>query len=456
MLQQILCHLIKRLDIEIGQSYYQAISGLIGLFQPLFLERNGVVYILDSTMLSVGGFPEPDAITPSTYKTIQTNSTVDIINGYVVTYNENREAWDSYDEDSTTTVNIVTDEDEGTTTKIEETTFIRNYRRRSTPAVVVRTETISIVNETWIIDPVVYEDGDYHLVNRTTEHFEYDETGKILTRTKDEFARIPIWYPSVNPLSSPGDGYWQYDFMQVRYERDETTYKTNPYKRGTQYRDTFNQTARAFIYIDPDNIYETKDTAGVLEIDPDREVPVKYKQEYVTAVRSGILSEDGETEFGPVMSRFETVTPVNKDFSRVQTKEIDFINKVVTVNVAEEQIGEVSTSSQVSIQKRFVAFAAGGLRDNGRLDSLNIGEVPLGAGIALAQRKLARQNGQQYTLTMVLFGFDTIIDRGSVIGVNGRNDEYLGAHLVEGYTIDGKSLGTDRQTIETTIESLKI
>jgi hypothetical protein len=445
---------IKRIDIEIGQSYYQAISQLFGVFEPILLERDGVVYILDSTMLSVSGFDAPISISPSTYKSISASLAVDRINGYIVNYNESQEAWDSYEDTSTFTSNSIIDIDEEKETVVETTTFIRNYKRLSIPGLVVRAEVTRILTETYVIDGVAYNTEDPVLINRTDERFTYDHTGKVLRRTKTEDARIPIWYPSTNPESADGDGFWEYDFQNVRYEQDDSVYKVNPFKHGTEYRETLSQFARSLVYIDPDKIFETIDEAGVLDIDPDREVPVDYKQEYVNAYRSGNLSEDGETEFSPVMSRLEKVIPINKDFSRVETKEIDFLTKVVDINVSEEQIGEIATSSQVSLQKRFIVYGYGQDRTTGRLDSLNIGEVPLVYGIALAQRKIARVNTRQVNLSMNLIGFDPIIDRGNTVKVIGRDSENLGNYLLEGYTIDGKQLGTPRQLIETLIDAL--
>lgn len=447
---------VKRLDIQIGQSYFQTVGQLFGVFNPIILERNGTVFILDSTMLIPGGFDAPTSITPSKYKVLSINRAANNINGYIVQYNENKDAWDDYDETEDVVVNEITDIDEGKTTILESFTTTRYYRRSSVPGVVVRAEVRKIISNTYVIDPVIYSTTDPVIINRTVEKFVYDATGKVLRRTKFESARIPLWIASTNPSSAPGDGKWEYQFVEVKYEQDDSEYKDNKFKRGTEYRQTFSQFTRALIYIDPDLQYETKDEAGVLDIDPDKEVPVKYKQEYVTAYRSGNLDEDGLTEYGVIATRFEKVTPIDKDFSRVQTNEVDFITKVVVVNVAEEQIGEISTSSQVHIQKEFIVFAPGATRDSRRLDTINIGEIPIVYGIALVQRKINKANSKSRQVSSELIGFDPYVDRGNTVKMVGRNSENLGNYLLEGYGIDGKLLGLPGQTIMMQVEGQQV
>lgn len=446
---------VKRLDIEIGQSYYQSISALFGVYEPLILERDGTVYIYDSTFISVPGFGAPKTITTSKYKSVVTSKTFNDINGYIVNYVESKDAWDTVEEIVDNSISEIIDIDEGKVTIVETDNYIKNYKRQSIPGVVVRSAISKIFVFTRIIDPVVYGSDDPVLINRTEEYFTYDDTGKVIRRVKYEYARIPIWYPSVNPESADGDGYWQYDFQGVRYEQDDSEYKANPFRNGTEYRETLSQIARALIYIDPEKIYEIKDEAGVLEIDPDKEVPVDYKQQYVDAYRSGNLDPEGIVEYGAVFSRYEKVTPVTKDFSRVETKEIDFLTKVISVNVSEEQVGEIATSSQTAISRRFIVFGYGGVRNNQRLETLNIGEIPLPYGIALANRKLLRHGLDNVNLSAELIGVDLAIDRGTVVSVIGRDSQNLGAYLIEGFTIDGKNLGTSRQTVMTTLEGLK-
>lgn len=445
---------VKRIDIEIGQSYFQTVGQLFGVFEPIIVERDEVVYILDSSMLSVAGFGSPNTITPLTYKSLVINRNINDINGYIVKYNESKNAWDSYDDNEDTVTNEVVDIDENKSTIMETTTFTRNYKRMSIPGVIVRSEIRKIITDIFIIDPVAYNTTDPVLINETVEQFTYDSTGKILRRIKRESTRVPIWYPSTNPVSAPGDGYWQYDFIDVRYEQDNSVYKANQFKHGTEYRETFSQIARALVYIDPDKIFETKDEVGVLEIDPDKEVPIDYKQEYVAAYRAGNLSEDGETEYSAVMSKFEKVTPLNKDFSRVETKETDFLTKIIIINVAEEQVGEIATSSQLSVKKQFIVYGYGMTRDSRRLETLNIGEIPLVYGVALAQRKIEHNNSKEKHLSMEIIGFDPTIDRASVISVIGRDSENLGNYLLIGYSIEGKMLGTPRQIVMTTAEGL--
>lgn len=435
---------VTRLDIEIGQSYFQGVSGLFGAFEPVLVERDNVIHILDSTSLSIGGFPTNKTITIKDYKTLSLARTFTDINGYVIRYTQNQAAWDYFDEEDTETQNAVIDEDEARTTYFYTSTTVRSFRKRSFPSAVVRTEVTRIVTETWVSDPT-----GTHLINSTVEVFTYDPLGKQLRREKTESARVPIFYPGVT------SGHWEYNFGTVKYERDLSIYKPNPYKRGTEYRSEFNQITRAFIYIDPDKQFETNDITDPLDIEPDREVPTDYKQEYVTAYRSGNLKEPDTDEFGEIIpntyfgamfSRLEKIIPLSEDLSRVETKEVDYLNNITIVNVSQEQVGEISTNSQVPSSRRAIVIAGNGNRNNKRLETFNIGEIPIGVGIGLALRKLAK-NDRPGQISIEYIGFDLSIKRGTILNATERNLASLGSFFIQGWRIEGRNMGTTEQTV---------
>ncbi len=440
---------IKRLDIGIGNSYFQAISGLIGVFEPLILERNERIRILDSSRVWPNGFGTPKQVTPTQYQSFQLDREFNDINGYVVEFTSSKEAWDSYEDKETEVINIIEDVDEAKVTTITTITYTRDYHRDAIPAVVVRSEVTKIETQIKVTEVKTLEDGttyiDEPIIDETIEEFTYDRVGKLLTRDKHQWSRVPIWIPV------GVDGHWEYSFEEVRYEHDESKYKDNKHKKETEYRETLEQWVRAMVYTDPDKRYEPIETTDPFDIDPDKEVPQDYKMEYVTAFRSGVLQDDGEVSFEPISSRIEKVIPVNSEMSRVETKEVDMITNITVVNVAEEQVGEISTNSQIPASSRVIVYGTGETRSSRRLETLNVGEVPIVQGIALARRKLGRRNNKNRTINMTIIGVDLAIDRGTVVNAIGRDNENLGNYMTEGWSIEGKALGTKQQTIMTSI-----
>ena len=454
---------IKRLDINIGQPFISAISGLIGVFSPLFIDIGGAVHILDSTMLWIGGSSTPKTLTTSKYRVTRLGKVWPDINGYVVEYVESHDAWDTNKDDDDTVTNTIVDEDENRITQVYTTTTVRSYYRSSLPSIVVRKETVKVLTETWVNDPALYGDG-FVLINSSREDFIYDHIGKIIEHGKRESARVPFWYPSESPLSKAGEGQWQYTFTTVKYEHEEYVYKENPFKHGTEYRESLFQYTRALIYTDRDKQFETTDKTDPLDLDPDKEVPIKYKELYIDAYRGGNLQEPDldpdanskppvfpytyyeNVSFEPSQARFEYTVPVSKDVARTETKETDHITKVVTMNVTEEQIGEFSTSSQVGQTRRAIVFSSGGVRTSRRIETLNIGEIPLEYGIPLAQRKLAKANINT-EMQCELIGYDPGISKGTILGVTGREGVSLGGYLTEGWQVTLDKLGTPEQSV---------
>lgn len=447
---------IPRVDIDMGQSFYQAISGLFGVFNPLIYERDGVVFLIDASLGWPSGFGTPKTITPSTYKGIVKNKLHSDINGYIVQYNDSQSAWDSSTEEETQHEQIVTDIDENKQTRVTTTTTTRKFFNSDTPSVIVRQEIIKVIATTRVTDPVIYP-GEERLINQTEEYFQYDALGKILNRVKYEYAQVPMWFRSINPDFQQTNGKWEYEVRLVREEFDEYVYKDNLYKASSEYREQLNQYVRELIYIDPDKLYETVESPDdPQEIDPQKEIPIDFKERYVDAVRGGNLDPEGEVTWGSTAARLEFVEPTSIDTAKVSTKEIDYLTSIIVTNVTEEQVGEYAVSNQIGSTRRAIVYGVGGDRDNRRMEILNIGEVPLAYGVALAQRKLARNNDNDVKLSAEIIGIDLQIKRGVVTKIIGRDSEDLGNFLTEGFRITGSKLGTDEQTIMTSVELVKI
>jgi len=397
------------------------------------------------------------------------NNTQEVgIDGYLIEHAQDDDAWDTFEIEINTTSNLITDPQEKKSTLFETETHTKNYLKEGNE-IPVKSETFQIYTKTTVEETANQTDADGNeqydsngdaiqetttkITNSTREFFYYDALDRLQVREKYESQRVPVWVDLGNP-AFPTDGKWEYQFLDVKYEKDEYLYAENPFKEDEQYRQILYQFSRGMIYVEPEKQYETKNKSGLVEIDPEKEVPEQYRQSYVDAYLGGNLADDGIIDFGSLTSRFERVTPRPNDEAIVETKENDYITGVSRLNVTEQQVGALSQSGQIKKTKKVVVFGPNG-RTNGRIESLSTGDISYGQSIALALRLLQRKNIGNSSITMELIGLDMRVRRGLILNAVGRDDENLGNYLTEGFRRSGTNINQRGQILNTSIQGRK-
>lgn len=400
----------KRLDCSMFESYLSAIGGVIGIFEPLFFEKDDIIWIIDTTAILPPGFPDPRTITGSNYSTLGNSKQNDPIEAYEVSYSEDLLNWDYFTLDTKTDTTV-----SGTVGGFdfitnEVVTKTREYRRNSAPNIIVSTSIDSIeTTQTETFGKVL---------STILEEFTYDFLGRETKRVTTSEQRIPRY---VQGLVSES-------LEVVNKSTTKTTYRQHPYEPNKQYKSKVEHTVEGLRYVDPDPYLEDKE----------------YIQRYTDAHLSGNIVESGTSNFGQISSRVETTTPLPNRESKLKVQEIDYLTEppLLVVNTVDIAVGDIGISSTLPRQKKIIVTLDPELvitdRRKGRL---NIGDMPISLGMALAIRLLNKRKFKNHQLSMNLVNIDWNIRRGSLIKALGRNNEDLGNFLIEGFQIVMKSLG---------------
>jgi hypothetical protein len=419
---------VRRVNVDIGQSYLDAVGGIFGVFDPLLFEKNNVLYILDTTALLPAGFPAPRSITADWYKTVQLTRERLNLEGFILSYSDNDRGFDYF------TIKLEQKTQESGSgqqyTEIYSETYTREYRRLSMPGVIVKTDIESQYKKVSAYSP----DGSFTAINETYEYFYYDYFGRISQRKLEGYAYIP-WLEDTETSTII------FASQHVRTEDDLYEYAQHPYIRDKQYRKSL-----------------TKRVYGLIYIDNNQYLNDNYKQEYIIAHRMGIISkfESINRTEGPILTRTEKEFPQRDGTTKVEVKEIDHISGAVTIDDQSEQAGQSTVGGLVPRTNRMIVYETDDHeRSGGLLESLSIAEIPVELGIALARRKLKSARTRKRSLDMELIGLDHSLRRGSLLTVVGRG-ETIGVFIIEGYSISMSNLGTPEQIINMNLKGREI
>ncbi len=410
---------IKRYDCAAGTSYYEALKGYIGMWDPLIYSEGNTLWVVDTTMVAPSNLPSGRPFTPKLYQNSSNTATKDHIGGLLLHYIELASQWDYY--------TLTTDDPERTgseTTFTETVRQYREYRKRSLPFVVQRRALDKETTEVRLNNPTFGP-----LIETIVNDLQYDGAGRISQRIRTTDSLLP---------SSAGI----FSTQRSETETETYTYLQHPYKQRQIYLATKKYTRTGLMVWNEENAH----------------LGMPFKQSLKDAHRSGnltweLLAQPGAVRTIPIESRIETARPLRSGDVRVSVIETDELARVVTRQYTEERAGDIGLSTLVPSQQRMYVYPDDPVNpdDNSRIDPIHIGEVPLGIGLPLARRTLKQRMKPNGSIDMVGIGFERGMKIGGTVSLYGRNEpgdltleglaRYLGEYLITIIRLTGTESG---------------
>lgn len=415
---------IKRLDVSMFSSYLDSIGQIIGNFEPLFFEQDGVLWIIDATAVLPSGFPSPRVIGVNRYSTFSQSKQNDQIEVFEINYSEDDSSFDFYTINVTVETNFtgVASTFNYINTRIETRT--REYRRNSNPSVVVSSAVEKVETKR--------TDSSGHILSITTEVFSYDGLGREIKNVITSQERVPIYL---------GDDLSE-SLETVSVTTSKTTYAQHPYEYNKQFKKRTIQEVDGLFYIDSDKYLDND-----------------YKQLYTDAHLNGNISPSGSRQSGPVSSRTETITPLPNGEAKLKVEEWNFLVSPpsLVLDKSDTAVGDVGLNSTLSRQRKIrVSLDNTLIVSSKRKAQMSIGDMPIQVGIALATRLLNKRKFKGHEASMDIIGIDWAIRRGLIIKALGRESEDLGNYIIEGYSALFDELGLPNQNVSMTINGVQV
>lgn len=419
---------VRRADFVQTESYLDGIAGHIGIFRPVFYVRDNVFWILSSMLPFPEGFAAPLELRSDRIKSGSLSAAFERIDGYILRYSQDER---DYDYVTTELVPLPTETEGGSFgdpsySEIFRTQTIRKYFKSSSPFVPVRTEKLS--EKTEVRATVA---GALTTVSTETEQYFYNSFGLATQIKTDGFALVPN-------MSDP-------DF-------------TNNFTRSKA-------VIKQFFY-NPDRFDPRRqvlagsktDVSGLIATDTqNQQLGKDFRQELTNdAFRAGNLKEGMTVDFGAIRTIAETISQTAPGQFEIRSRTSDFLTDPPTVDHAptESRAGDASINATTTAQSELTVLRPGAIRQNARLKTLTIAELPTRYGISLAQTRLANPNPKSGSITLI--GIDLSLRRGAIFTLFDRDDNQVGNFLIEGFQITGKNLGRREQVSEQVLQVIEI
>jgi hypothetical protein len=414
---------IRQGGCDIKSTFFSAIKQHIGMFDPLIFERDGVIWIVDATMQLPAGFPDPDELSLARSPQLGLSQKREELDGFIVLFSES-DAGEYYvyrspadDEEI-----IGSSGDPGYSRTVIERTF-KDWYNSNAPGVVIRSELYSETKSTYdnssSVTPIAVE--------QTVR--EYDGFNREKKITKTNQAKVP---------DLPA-GTFQ-SLQDVSQEIYEVVYSPHPWKPRKQIMSRESKIRQALVAVDADQKYLGND----------------FKQELTEAHKAGNLKVGMTTSFEAVQTSITKYSPQPNGQTRVETRFIDVLRPLVEFSSTEVKTGDVELPGETSREMRVIVLSSDVAARSGKpLKDLPIGELPIQYGKPLARRKLLRAQNDPGQVQAQIFGVDLSIGRGVTKMVPYRDGSF-GTMMIEGYRIQGSSLGLPDQVIDTQAQGVII
>lgn len=418
----ILDYNVRRIDFPLTETYFDAISGLMGVYEPLPFIVGTELWIQSADFELSPGMPRPEVLTIRDYRDLEVEENVLRADALLVDYQANENEFDEINFRTEQSFSSAGDSSEYTTTEVE--TIIRDYKFRGR---VMRSD-IRFVNT--ITRGYHPSSNLFQKISEITETKTYNSQGRERLSIKVEKALVPVYENSG----------WTWDFSTILTETHETLYGAHPYRPSETIQKGYNFYSTGLIYEDPDN--------------PSADVP--FAMSFKDAYRSGNLSETAIIRTGRIKTSREWLEPRNGQV-RIKGETIDHIRNV-TINAYDEvRPGDNGFPTISTVSRPILVFPeTGGALTGKPVVDLSVGELPLTYALPLARRRLRRLRDRPRTFSLAIYGWIDNLRRGAIYVLKDRQGTDLGTMLVEGYSVSGKSLGTAEREIVTVLRGREI
>lgn len=398
---------IKMVQFQAGVPYINAISGIIGMFEPILsaIDENGnfVLYIQDGTSVIASAMPTPREVTISKATSLGISDEVPRIGGLIINVASNRKFYDYIQgrfESETDTIQ----EAGGPFIQTVTVTNYYDFYRFSNPDEPIKSE----ISQQQVIQ---YEDG--WPINETLDKYYYDSVGNLTLKHRTVSANIP---------QGPQ---FALTWTEVATETERHFYAVHPYDINQIYRIYYYRFVEGLFYIDEENT----------------QIGEPYKKYAVDAYRAGNVNEDMIIDRGPISTYRESVTILRKNQVKVKTEEIDHLSGQVSTDEEITRDGAVGSNGFVDEQRRYYIYREGQTELNGQVEQVNMGELPFTMALALGKKILRNREHASERVSFNLIGIDTSLVRGMGINPRGRNGEDLGNFIIDSRSFQGSENG---------------
>lgn len=407
---------VRRLDVNVTESFNDAAAGILGTYRPLVFVENDVLKILDSSVALPAGFAAPIALQHSQYKNAEFTVTEQAADGFIVRHVDQDADFDYYsDRDVPLPDKVFGSEGSSDYTETQTVLTYRDFYKLSSPAVPIRTEKIRHV--TTIRGMLA---GTLQELSETTERSEFDSKLRLRTIEKRKTAAIPDLSETFPIIT-----------REIRRETTRFEYKPDIKNPRREVLATTSKRVTGLILTDDQNLH----------------LDQPFKQEFYDAWRSGNFTGEGQTvESGTIATEIETLEQNPRGQNEMRFVAVDYMTNPPNVHgdVTDARGGDPTTNAETSGVKDVIVYRTGLTdRTDAKLVVFPGGEFRISNLRALAKRLLDKR--QVRTGTIELKGLNLAFGRGSVLTLYDRDGNSAGSYIVEGRSITGQNLGTREQ-----------
>lgn len=420
---------LSRADFPFTQSLRASISGVIGTFEPVLFTVGNDLWILDKTAAVPEEF-SPQALSPDTFKDWQMQMpSGPILDGFLLSYVDSNTQANFYVDRLVQTTEETGQYGNADYTRTETSRTYRDWKNTSDPLVVLRSEIIREVRS-------VYQNL-LTLIERETETHTFDAQGKRTNTLRTREAFVP-------DLNNEG----AFSLQTTRRETQSVFYTPDPKNSKRFLQNKVITQIRGLIAVDAENTYLDKEG---------NQAP--FKKEFEKAHEAGNISLSMTTEFGPLETVTETLTPLGNNQYQVRVSVYDHLLEKTKNPVSEPKTGDATLNGSSGRSRKLLVLREGltqATRTGRPIETFAVGELPLYFAKPLARRMLARRLAKKQSGTIEIAGFDETVERGVFFRVLDRDATSFGIFLAEGYSVEGTNLGTPNQQIITRIDCSEI
>jgi hypothetical protein len=423
---------VGRVDIRLGQSFYDAIKPVIGSYEPILSVRGTTVWLQDGTVLKENGFPAPKEVPIENWSTAGRASSRGRDEGMLLSMIHNIEDL-TY---QTTRLDDPIFEVSGNVAdgSYSITSIIRTWREYRKQA-----EPFVIVGQDLSIEDRETKDVDGFIISTSHEVFNYNAANRIESRVKKIYSLVPDLDPWNIAMDSAEAAFRAaYLISHPDATESEIQAAVNDALKNIvpsySMQDTFTEVESYEFLPYPfesnrDFLYK-RDLVqrGLITLDDiQRQLGKPFRQAYQIGIRSGNLKRHITLVYGTIKTHRETAEPLIKGEVSVNIFEKDHIQNVVNYDRSQHRIGDVTNKTFTTNQYKLLLFDDTHTPTDhfDAVEDLSFGPVPIDQIVPLAQRKLFKRKHKTAEITVEVIGYDesllpgtdfTAMERGVALG----------------------------------------
>lgn len=423
---------LGRLDVRLGQSFYDAVKPVIGSYDPIVDVRDGTLWVMDGTVLREAGLPTPKEVPIENWSTADHSAGRGRDEGMLLsmihniedlTYTTTRTDPPIFEESG----NVA----DGSFSRTIITRTWREYRKESEPFVIIGQVQ---VDETRLTQDVFGTD-----ISSSYEVYNYDASNRLLQRIKHINGPVPDlvqW----NILMDNAEAAFRASYLITHPSATEAEIQAAMADALKNILPTYSM-AEVFTEVEtydwlPYPFESNRDyiqrrdliQSGLITNDLiQMQLNKPFRQAFQIGTRSGNLKRHVTINYGLIKTHRETATPLIRGEVSVNIFEKDHIQNLVNYDRSQQRIGDVTNKTFTTNQYKLILSADDHVFGDhfDSVEDLSFGPVPIDQIVPLAQRKLTRRKTKTAELTIDVIGYDesllpgtdfTATERGVTLG----------------------------------------